>query len=342
MPYRLQADEPVAACARRIAVAQVAAALEELDPARLDRDEGVHRARRRVKRVRALLRLVRPALGEAYSTENARFRDAARLLASSRDAAVAVQTVDALLARYQGAAGYRLLGPVRLELILRHRACVARSRADRVDDFRIALARAGESAGQWRFHAGGFAAIAGGLRATYARGRRAMRAAYRRPDDERFHEWRQQVRYHELHCELLRGVWRPVVKARSAEAHRLAEILGAEHDLAVLAGLVVPDPRAFGGDASVSVLLRLIKLRRAELKAVARPLGRKLYAERPAALEARFKRYWKAHRAEEGDPLVLAAQWTISRTSEPSDAGRPLESPEPAPIGPALAGHHLN
>ena len=75
-------------------------ALEQLQSVGDDADEAMHNARKRFKRVRALLKLVRREIGEkSYQRENARFRDAGRPLTEVRDARILLDTFDDLVKR---------------------------------------------------------------------------------------------------------------------------------------------------------------------------------------------------------------------------------------------------
>ncbi|MEX2473331.1 MAG: CHAD domain-containing protein, partial [Gemmatimonadota bacterium] len=84
MSYALQPDESLPSGLRRIADEQVGKALDSLASAADSREEaaaGIHDARKRFKKVRAVLRLVRKELGsDRYHGENEAFRDAGRLL----------------------------------------------------------------------------------------------------------------------------------------------------------------------------------------------------------------------------------------------------------------------
>jgi CHAD domain-containing protein len=63
----------------------------------LNGDQGVHLVRTTIKRLRALLRLIRPAVNPAFfNNENARLRSAAGLLSFARDAEVARGTLKKL------------------------------------------------------------------------------------------------------------------------------------------------------------------------------------------------------------------------------------------------------
>jgi len=58
-------------------------------------DDAAHDARKRTKKLRALLRLARPELGDkVYRRENAGLRDAARRLSPVRDAWVLIEALD--------------------------------------------------------------------------------------------------------------------------------------------------------------------------------------------------------------------------------------------------------
>ena len=84
--------DPVDSCFRAIAVDQLDEALADLATPEGHGRSVVHEARRRCKKLRGLLRLVRPAFPE-FARENAAIRDAAALLSHLRDAEVLRQTV---------------------------------------------------------------------------------------------------------------------------------------------------------------------------------------------------------------------------------------------------------
>jgi hypothetical protein len=103
MGYRLRSGEGAADGVRRIARGQIDFAADQLDgKGDGDLDSAVHESRKAFKRLRALVRVSRDALGdEAYRRENTIFRDAGRRLSAARDAAVLVETLEDLTARYR-------------------------------------------------------------------------------------------------------------------------------------------------------------------------------------------------------------------------------------------------
>src|SRR5262245_53924237 len=99
MAYRLKLSESLTRGVRRIALDQLDLAEQRLKD-KSDPVAAVHEARKSLKRTRALLRLIRPALGESvYRRENGQLRDAGRLLSASRDRDVMRETVVKLEAR---------------------------------------------------------------------------------------------------------------------------------------------------------------------------------------------------------------------------------------------------
>lgn len=103
--YRLKSKESPTKGIRRIALGRAEKAVEELNDARNGTDfaTSVHAARKDLKKLRGVLRLVRGELSEeVYRTENQRYRDAGRQLAQSRDAEVKTETLSALRERFDG------------------------------------------------------------------------------------------------------------------------------------------------------------------------------------------------------------------------------------------------
>jgi len=81
---------------RRVAAELLDHSCHVLTSSSVEQAEAVHEFRKNCKKMRGLLRLVRPALGSAYPQENSWYRDIARELSGARDAQVLVHTVDAL------------------------------------------------------------------------------------------------------------------------------------------------------------------------------------------------------------------------------------------------------
>ena len=295
MAFRIKAKEAVEDSLKRIATEQVDKAIAEIDDKKLSRDEAVHQVRKRCKKIRALLRLVRPALGNQFSAENRFFRDTAREVAGLRDALIQIETLDALVADAKERAR---IASVRKRLVAAYKR-TARDQAahhERLAHVRRRLGEARQRIADWTLDASDFEAVCGGLLKTYARGRKAMRRAYKTSDPKAFHQWRKRVKYHRYQLQLLRDSWPPVHRAFLKELKTLSDLLGDEHDLTVFHDALRDHPDDFGSGKAIQTLTRMIERRRAKLRAEAGPLGERIHAEAPKRLLQRQREYWAVWR----------------------------------------------
>src|SRR5690349_15164182 len=117
MPYRLEREESVLAGLQRVAREELESAGAKLGGReRISRDKAIHEARKSMKKVRALLRLMKDELRGVDAGENVRLRDIARHLSHYRDSFVMVETFDDLKTHYR-AETVRKFGRVRAALI---------------------------------------------------------------------------------------------------------------------------------------------------------------------------------------------------------------------------------
>jgi CHAD domain-containing protein len=292
--YRFEYGETVSQALRRIADEQLDRAVGTIRSG-VDLHEVVHDVRKRLKKLRALLRIFRPSMPETYSAENGRFRDIGRELSDARDAQSALGALDGLQQARTDLVEPETCAPIRARLEEnRDRRAAAPERVRPVlAGAMSALVEARERVGEWNPDGEGFGALSKGLERTYRRARNRMSDAYfsRPPATEAFHEWRKRAKYHRYHVRLLRTVWPPILNARREELHALTDLLGDEHDLAMLGGALRHDPAS--DSRRLESLLGLIEQRREMLRARARPLGRKLFAEKPKACVRRFAAYWE-------------------------------------------------
>lgn len=295
MGYRLYRDESVEAGIRRIATGQVDKMLHEIDDDALDRSETVHQVRTRCKKLRALARLVRPAFPD-YRRVNATYRDAARELSSLRDAQVVVETVDQLLERFEDTVDTEAFRGLRENLaeLADTQGSDGEGIEARIARFRETMADSRVSIADWTLSTDGGRAVAAGARKTYKRARKAMTRAERTPTTAVLHEWRKRTKYHWYHARLLKGCWPGLIKPWAKAAHRMSNVLGDEHDLAVLHAMLLADPDRFADVDTLQALSALIERRRAELRARSFQLGRFLLFDKPKQLEARVRAYFDA------------------------------------------------
>lgn len=296
MSYRLSLESPAPDAVRAVARERAEHALRALrETAPGDPATAVHDVRKDAKKLRALLRLLQPAIDPRLRrSENREIAHIARQLSGSRDADVLaglaadlreravgqapettfVAVHDALAARVDGTGGLDGQVPAAAAQL---EALVARIDAWPLDDVRRGT-------------------LIAGLERSYRRGRDELARVRRRPGDpERLHEWRKRVKDLWYQQRLLRDAWPGVMKAQAAELDELGELLGDDHDLAVLRDeLTAPDGVGAGIAADLEPVVAAIDDRRAELQGRALAVGARVYAEKPSAFARRHRAYLRA------------------------------------------------
>jgi CHAD domain-containing protein len=284
---------------RRMALGQLDVAIDALEGNELEAspEKRVHEARKALKRLRALLRLLQDELGEqTYARESELLRETGRSLARARDGAVLLSTLDGLVARHPGRLASRR-GVLRLRARLQQERDGAAERAlagaaapaGALGQLRAMRVRVGD----WRLPEGdGGRAIEPALEGLYGKGRRRMRRAARAKGEARrmrtLHEWRKRVKDLRYAAEMLGA------SKVAGRADDLGELLGEEHDLAVLAERVRSEAQAGApgalGRSTRRLLLKLIAKRRRRLRKRALRDGERLYARKPARFVRRLRK----------------------------------------------------
>jgi hypothetical protein len=247
----------------------------------LNADELIHGARKGFKRVRALLRLLRPSIGiEVARSENAFFRDLGQRLAAPRDAFVMMRTFDRATIELQES---NTLHDKDLVPLLHHWLSERAGALKQVvvheheEHRRVAqdLATFPARFANWPSEPMDESMLNQLLRRQLRRCRRAVPA--RRADSVAYHEWRKHMK----------NLWTqlPLIVARDAarldrlraRLFEVTEIVGREHDLHVLDLFLAS---AFGEkarSADIALIRAEIARRSRRLRKRARELGGRLF-----------------------------------------------------------------
>lgn len=289
----LRADEPVKAGILRLADALIDDALRRSRHPSRDLVEDVHFFRTTTKRLRALLQLVRPVISKtAFARENAWLKKAACRLAASRDGAVAGETLKTLAKSTPGhlpagtlnrAPDEHAKAPTRGDHLQRAMRQAARD-----------LEKARRGLHRLRIDAEGWAAIGPGLLRVYRQARRRMHAAFAHPSDRAFHGWRIRVKHLYYQLEWVEPVRSRRFAAMLKRLHELEEKLGADHDLAVLRKLLKKGSIEFDSPGALRRVKNSAVRRSKRLRRSSKPLGAKVFSEKPACFGRKCRRRWKA------------------------------------------------
>lgn len=304
MAYRFGADESAREAIVRCAREQLDHAVSELSEGIGDDPVGaVHSARKAVKKERSLLRLARGAMPRAQRRrENRALRDAARGLSGVRDADVMIETVTHLSDRFAGQLPESAFAKIAEQLEQDRDARRGQSTASALDAHAVQeLGAVRLRIDDWQLTRGGWDAIESGLLRSYRRGRKAFAGAQRKPSMEDLHAWRKRVKDLWYQERLLAPICGPAIRGQAKDAHRLADLLGDDHDLGVLRQTLTRGH--IGAAVDLDAIVALIDHRRGELQGEAINIGKRIYAEKPQAFRRRMRRSWNAGRAVAHAPL---------------------------------------
>lgn len=292
MAFRFKLGEPFEEGCKRIAREQLERAQSQLRDIG-DQAVAVHETRKSLKRLRALLRLIRPAIGEdTFKQENAQLREIGLSLSGARDRHVLLETVNKL----EAASGFVRKG---LAETLRKSLLAANGEGAPVDGAAMKQAQSRltdtkKRLARLRIAGSGFDIVGPGLEMCYRRARRAFRVAYDEGTDEAFHEWRKGTQHQWRQMTLLSRAWPGYLGARASEARILSQVLGDDHDLAMLVAFVRSDAAAGITAEQASVIEKAVRQRQRALRDIAKPRGARLFAEGARSLRRSVADYWQA------------------------------------------------
>lgn len=295
MAYILKLKERPSQALRRILREQIGHSLQCIAKGQTDVVTGVHETRKAVKRIRALLRLVRSGLGESvFEAEDGRYRKIGRLLGGQRDRHVLIATLDFLEAEYALSDERQI---VLVRLAAETQSTPSPQDADLaalLDKARRLLVKAERDAEDLKLDPDNFDTIGEGLERTLRRCRRAYDRVDVSDDPADWHEWRKTVQQHWRQMKLLERAWPDYFKARSQLAAELSDVLGRAQDLVVLERFLESTAcSALAGDMRHN-LNEMVAASMLRLREKAGPLGARLLAEGPGGLRRRASAYWRS------------------------------------------------
>jgi CHAD domain-containing protein len=252
-------------------------------------EQDIHEVRTTIKRLRALLRLIRPVIDpEFFNRENGRLRTAAGLLSLARDTAVARETLKTLTVSNQP--DQAAVSSVLSSLEDRH------DLPNNPDKTMVEVRRCLEQTRR-NFHRLELAGsereiLESGLGAVYRQGRKRMKIAIKQGQANGFHRWRIRAKnlYYEL--QFLESVWPKEFRRLLSHLSKLQDQIGVDHDVAVLRSWLKEKPEAYGNAEMVQRVVACLDNRTRKLRQSAAPLGRKIWREKPRRFAREVTRHW--------------------------------------------------
>lgn len=216
----------------------------------------VHGARRRIKRLRSLSRLVRPAIGQdIYRETNDHLKAAADALAGARRAEALTLAADQLAEKLPAARPLH-------QIVVDHHAVRAQETppASALKMARQAMADAAAAIDAWHLTTQAGSSILVAFADTYRKARKRLRAAVTNGEAKELHEARKLVIHHLHHLELLSDLLPADPSDRIKALNELREALGNFNDLAELEELAREHEDALPRKVIKSIAKRQTKL----------------------------------------------------------------------------------
>lgn len=297
MSYRLYKEETLQHNIQRVVSEEIDKCIASLQ--KLEINEAVHDIRKRLKKIRAVARLVRKDLGEKkYKSINIYFRDLGRELSRLRDLASHMETIQMLEERYGNHIYTNFFKSINSELQSERDALEEKLRENQFFKGYLLdkLEKAKTDLVEWPLSSSEMSIVVPGIQKVYKRGSKALKESYKSADAAVFHEWRKRAKYLWYHLRLLRELWPGLFKKWQHEAHILANYLGDDHDLMILNEKINSYPDLLKSREQQEMLQGLIHEMSSNLRLQAHELGALIYAEKPADFKNRMKKYVKISR----------------------------------------------
>ena len=336
MAYRFDTGQSIPQEVRRVFFEEVDSAVKQLTiRGNKNRDESIHEARKSIKKLRGLLRLIAPLIGkQTYRKENQVLGDIGRKLSQLRDARAIIEIFETVVKEAEAQT------TLDNDLLQSIRGCLEEHKSETEQKLNVegtlgeavaALQAVRGHVDHYQLTDSGFEGLERGLKNVYRRGRQAMKQAVKTPAADHFHDWRKRVKDHWYHMRLLGALNTAFVDMREDDLKKLETWLGDDHNVAVLRDTINSDDARFGHPKQVRPFLALMKQHGEELREKALDLGGHLYGLKPKRLVREFeiaREVWPA----ESDAVAKGAsqqfhqekpQSTPVRTANGNSGGKP-------------------
>jgi CHAD domain-containing protein len=293
MAFQLDPAKDIGSNVRALGAVQVDRVLKRL-AIKSEQARAVHEARKTMKRLRALLRLIKPALDKkTFRANEDQLKEIGRSLSGARD----IQAMLECIVRLEAAEPEAAQEPV--GIALKRQLEILQADAERPlpgksgTGLRKQLRLVRKAFAGFKIEADGADIIFTSIRKDYAAARDAFHHAYEADRDEAFHEWRKLVQRHWRQLLLIEAGWPSMIRPHIDTVHELADVLGDEHDLYMLAERIGNAETPLGSRKQINAYLALCRKRQDMLRVRAKLLGERLFHEKPASIAARLAAYWR-------------------------------------------------
>ena len=295
--FRISERETIKETINRILYEELDKILENCRNQQDDLHISIHEIRKSIKRIRAVLRLVREEIGySSYYRENVFYRDINRSTSDLRTFNVLILSLEGL----QGDLGDRL-PPERFAPLAeqmreqRDKMLSGMLSSDRIlKDLSVQFIIGRSRIPNLPIHKNNFEVLAGGMHRIYRQGKQYLDKSMKEPGVHQLHDMRKRIKYLWYQIELLKPVYPGLLKAYASSLESISERLGTYHDLAVLSDYLVKNETGLDKDLR-DTLVEACEFKKAAMLPGIFTMSSAVYSEKPEAFIQRLDGYWKIY-----------------------------------------------
>ena len=271
-----------------------------------DKHKSVHEIRKSIKRIRAVLRLIRDEIGySTYYRENIFYRDLGRRLSEVRNFNVLIDSTgllrtdlsntipgsefDPLIASLEEQRNKLLDRLVIQEEIMKAIPKKLDTAKSRIRDFPV-------------LH-DDFSAFAGGLIRIYRQGKRYKDISRQHPTSRNLHDLRKRIKYLWYQMLILYPIFPSMLQAYAEILNQIGENLGNHHDFDVLHRFLDQNPGLLE-ERIHTTLMEACEIKKTSILSHTWNAIDSIYSEKPMDIAGRFTHYWSIYRNETQNNII--------------------------------------
>ncbi|PWD98900.1 CHAD domain-containing protein [Marinilabilia rubra] len=233
MLFKINHTAPLDLEIKRILTDFIDESLEYLKYSDQNTDECIHEIRKNMKKARATLRLIRPGIPtELYQRFNALFRDIAREFSEARDSRALLDTFNCLMIKHEDSLPLQHATTLIEDNYKNKTSKLKKDKPYSATKAQLDTTRYLTEA--LKITTGYHKKLLEELVSNYKKVRKAFKKASRTNDAHEFHEWRKKQKHLLSQFLLLEDFFSSEISYYPECLDELADLLGKEHDLAVL------------------------------------------------------------------------------------------------------------
>jgi len=241
-------------------------------------DESIHEVRKCIKRIRAVIRLVRDDIGkEKYRKENFFFRNINRNMSEIRSITVNIETMAKLNAGESASYEALIDHFIELKEKIIYKLCLEDNRLGEVVKM---LKKGKKRTGRILIKNKDFEILFIGFIRVYNQCLRSMILAKNDPSTSNLHEWRKKIKYLYYQFQVLEPVLPEEFVPYTPKLDKLADYLGEDHDLAELGDSLRGNPYLPSESNKSNSIYNIIDKKRYDKQKVLFSLAGEIFDER--------------------------------------------------------------